>query len=213
MIPIRSFLIKGAKSEKTVESIRRNITVQGGNSITSASDASNESLCKGKRKEKEKLQRLRSLVRGQRKDLKARMLEVLREEVERIRKQCWKLMISKKQEYLLSITKGYKYMLLKREVEFRCLTRTLRGKLFIPLSADDVILTPERSMMNCLSSPPLLLQAIAAHTQRLKTLMLRGNDIYMLGLMEQGTRSYWFDPKLEYIDIKYALKGKTQNIP
>lgn len=52
MIPIRSFLIKGAKSEKTVESIRRNITVQGGNSITSASDASNESLCKGKRKEK-----------------------------------------------------------------------------------------------------------------------------------------------------------------
>lgn len=64
-------------------------------------------------------------------------------------------------------------MLLKREVEFRCLTRTLRGKLFIPLSADDVILTPERSMMNCLSSPPLLLQAIAAHTQRLKTLIFR----------------------------------------
>lgn len=105
MIPIWSFLMNRAKSEKTVESIRRNITVHGG-SGSSSSDANpvkEESKAKGRRKEKafagesreaalcereaaaKEVERLRNVVRRQRKDLKARMLEVSREESERKR--------------------------------------------------------------------------------------------------------------------------------
>lgn len=88
-----------AKSEKTVESIRRNITVHGGGGVANPA--------KGRRKEKgfggesesesreaalrerevaaKEVERLRNVVRRQRKEVKARMLEVSREEAERKR--------------------------------------------------------------------------------------------------------------------------------
>ncbi|KAI4352369.1 hypothetical protein L6164_006629 [Bauhinia variegata] len=120
MIPIWNFLINRVKSEKTVENIRRNITVHGdgdGGDGAAAAAGSNTSLVgagkeegrsKGRRKEKilgesssavetreaalqerdlaaKEVERLRNIVRRQRKDLKARMLEVSREEAERKR--------------------------------------------------------------------------------------------------------------------------------
>lgn len=120
MIPIWSFLITRVKSEKTVENIRRNITVHGGNSSGSNESGSGSLVNLGKdevgrskvgrRKEKvaavvvgesaaesrevalqereaagKEVERLRNIVRRQRKDLRARMLEVSREEAERKR--------------------------------------------------------------------------------------------------------------------------------
>lgn len=113
MIPVWSFLINRVKSEKTVENIRRNITVHGGSSDGSSGISvgvgKEESKTKGRRKDKQlsgessnvaesrevalqekelaakEVERLRNIVRRQRKDLKARMLEVSREEAERKR--------------------------------------------------------------------------------------------------------------------------------
>lgn len=118
MIPIWNFLITRVKSEKTVENIRRNITVHGGGDIGgSGNNAAVAAAGKeegggrsrgGRRKEKaggdsssaaetreaalqeresaaKEVERLRNIVRRQRKDLKARMLEVSREEAERKR--------------------------------------------------------------------------------------------------------------------------------
>ncbi|ESQ47139.1 hypothetical protein EUTSA_v10027646mg [Eutrema salsugineum] len=108
MIPIWSFLINRVKSEKTVERIRRNITVHGGGS-SNVSSGKEESKGKGRRREKtvtgesssyaegreaalqerelaaKEVERLRNIVRRQRRDLKSRMLEVSREEAERKR--------------------------------------------------------------------------------------------------------------------------------
>ncbi|KAG2278727.1 hypothetical protein Bca52824_061282 [Brassica carinata] len=81
MIPVWGFLINRVKSEKTVDSIRRNITVHG---VDAVSLVKEESKVKGREAAKE-VERLRNLVRRQRKDLKARMLEVSREEAERKR--------------------------------------------------------------------------------------------------------------------------------
>ncbi|KAF8107299.1 hypothetical protein N665_0124s0090 [Sinapis alba] len=283
MIPIWGFLINRVKSEKTVESIRRNITVHGGGS---GSDAVNlvkeESKVKGRRKDKglageslsgaesreaalrerevavKEVERLRNLVRRQRKDLKARMLEVSREEAERKRmlderanyrhkqvmleaydQQCdeaarifaeyhKRLQIYVNQaraaqrsslDYLGDLSSK-----LSTNNEREAVYSSVRGSK----SADDVFLaetTRERSIrkacealashmvdricnsfpayegngihshpeletaklsfefdgeisdemraviLSCLSSPPLLLQAIAAHTLRLKTLI------------------------------------------
>ncbi|WZZ36524.1 hypothetical protein YC2023_019925 [Brassica napus] len=87
------------------------------------------------REEQEKLQRLRSLVRGPRKDLKARMLEVSREEVER------KRMPDERGRHKQAMLEAYDQQEARIFAEYhKSLTRTLRGKLFIPLSADDVIL-------------------------------------------------------------------------
>ncbi|KAI6700436.1 hypothetical protein NL676_014760 [Syzygium grande] len=112
MISVWSFLIKRVKSEKTVENIRRNITVHGGGDGGGGGSASlgkEEGRGKGRRKEKaggdgsggladsreaalqerelaaKEVDRLRNILRRQRKDLKARMLEVSREEAERKR--------------------------------------------------------------------------------------------------------------------------------
>ncbi|WCJ25526.1 AUGMIN subunit 5 [Euphorbia peplus] len=107
MIPIWNFLIKRVKSEKTVESIRRNIVVHGGaESGSLGGSGKEEGRSKGgRRKEKmvgessesreaalqerelaaKEVERLRNVVRRQRKDLKARMMEVAREEAERKR--------------------------------------------------------------------------------------------------------------------------------
>ncbi|XP_024023287.1 AUGMIN subunit 5 [Morus notabilis] len=111
MIPIWNFLITRMKSEKTVENIRRNITVHGsdgsGGSVSSGKEEGGRSRG-GRRKEKasgeglstaesretallereaaaKEVERLRNILRRQRKDLKARMLEVSREEAERKR--------------------------------------------------------------------------------------------------------------------------------
>lgn len=110
MIPIWNFLITRVKSEKTVENIRRNITVHGGGDVGGSGNAGKEESRSrgGRRKEKaggdsssaaetreaalqerelaaKEVERLRNIVRRQRKDLKARMLEVSREEAERKR--------------------------------------------------------------------------------------------------------------------------------
>ncbi|KAJ4833097.1 AUGMIN subunit 5 [Turnera subulata] len=115
MIPIWNFLATRVKSEKTVENIRKNITVHGGggegSSVGAANFGKEEGRSKGgRRKEKgfgvgeasssgesregavrereaaaKEVERLRNLVRRQRKDLKARMIEVSREEAERKR--------------------------------------------------------------------------------------------------------------------------------
>ncbi|KAF3590604.1 hypothetical protein DY000_02025561 [Brassica cretica] len=278
MIPIWSFLMNRAKSEKTVESIRRNITVHGG-SGSSSSDANpvkEESKAKGRRKEKafagesreaalcereaaaKEVERLRNVVRRQRKDLKARMLEVSREEAERKRmlderanyrhkqvtleaydQQCdeaariFAEYHKRLQVYVNQARNAQRSSLdslsdlsskLSTNSEREAVYSSVRGSK----SADDVILVEtarERSIrraceslashmadrisnsfpayegngihshpevetaklsfeydgeisdemrgviVNCLSSPPLLLQAIAAHTLRLKTLI------------------------------------------
>ncbi|XP_028804303.1 AUGMIN subunit 5 [Neltuma alba] len=113
MIPVWNFLITRVKSEKTVENIRRNIAVHGdadhGGSVSSlVSAGKEEGRSKGRKKEKilaesssaaetreaalqerdlaeKEVERLRNIVRRQRKDLRARMLEVSREEAERKR--------------------------------------------------------------------------------------------------------------------------------
>lgn len=114
MIPVWNFLITHVKSEKTVENIRRNITVHGGGGGSSGGDSGGggckeEGRSRGRRKEKvvveeglavaetreaalqeresaaKEVERLRNIVRRQRKDLRAKMLEVSREEAERKR--------------------------------------------------------------------------------------------------------------------------------
>ncbi|CAH2044896.1 unnamed protein product [Thlaspi arvense] len=286
MIPIWSFLINRAKSEKTVESIRRNITVHGGSSdagvASSVNPVKEESKAKGRRKEKavageslssaesreaalheremaaKEVERLRNVVRRQRKDLKARMLEVSREEAERKRmlderanyrhKQATLEAYDQQCDEAARIFAEYHkrlqiYVNQARDAQMSSLDSSsdLSSKLSTNIereavyssvkgskSADDVILvetTRERNIrkaceslashmvdricnsfpayegsgihshpelettklgfeydgeisdemraviLNCLSSPPLLLQAIAAHTLRLKTLI------------------------------------------
>ncbi|XP_027928495.1 AUGMIN subunit 5 [Vigna unguiculata] len=108
MIPVWDFLVTRAKSEKTVRNIRRNITVHGGDG---GGEAKEEVRGKGARKKERALiagegsetattreaalqerdlaakevERLRNIVRRRRKDLRAKMLEVSREETERKR--------------------------------------------------------------------------------------------------------------------------------
>lgn len=114
MIPIWGFLLKRVKSEKTVENIRKNIMVHGssgggesGNLVNLGKEES-KSRRGGRRKDKgfgesasgsesreaalneremaaKEVERLRHIVRRQRKDLRARMLEISREEAERKR--------------------------------------------------------------------------------------------------------------------------------
>lgn len=124
MIPVWNFLLTRVKSEKTVENIRRNITVHGGGggggesggggggggSSVNLRKEEGRSRGSGRRKEKavvveeglgaaeareaalqerdaaaREVERLRNIVRRQRKDLRAKMLEVSREEAERKR--------------------------------------------------------------------------------------------------------------------------------
>ncbi|KAK6128781.1 hypothetical protein DH2020_037487 [Rehmannia glutinosa] len=99
MIPVWNFLLKRVKSDKTVENIRRNILVHGADDVdkgrrkgkfgvgkeeTSSSSSREMALQEREIAEKE-VERLRQIVRRQRKELKARMIEVSREEAERKR--------------------------------------------------------------------------------------------------------------------------------
>lgn len=109
MIPLWSFLLKRVKSEKTVDTIRRNILVHGEKDNAIAATDNGRRSKGGRKKEKpigssslgegnsretalqerqfaeKEVERLRHTVRRQRKELKARMLEVSREEAERKR--------------------------------------------------------------------------------------------------------------------------------
>lgn len=130
MIPVWNFLINRVKSEKTVERIRRNITVHGGSSNASIGSSVNfgkeESKGKGRRKENplsgesvegreaalqerelaaKEVERLRNIVRRQRKDLKARMLEVSREEAER------KRMLDERANYRFDLNLNFEYII------------------------------------------------------------------------------------------------------
>ncbi|XP_042058471.1 AUGMIN subunit 5-like [Salvia splendens] len=99
MIPVWDFLLKRVKSEKTVENIRRNILVHGaddgdkgrrreksgvGKGESGGGSSRGMALQERELAEKE-VERLRQIVRRQRKELKARMIEVSREEAERRR--------------------------------------------------------------------------------------------------------------------------------
>ncbi|KAL1563198.1 AUGMIN subunit 5 [Salvia divinorum] len=99
MIPVWNFLLKRVKSEKTVENIRRNILVHGaddgdkgrrreksgvGKGETGGGSSREMALQERELAEKE-VERLRQIVRRQRKELKVRMIEVSREEAERRR--------------------------------------------------------------------------------------------------------------------------------
>ncbi|CAA0823341.1 Unknown protein [Striga hermonthica] len=98
MIPVWNFLLKRVKSEKTVENIRRNILVHGADDVgkgrreklgvgkEEGSSGGNREMALQERELAEKeVERLRQIVRRQRKELKARMIEVSREEAERKR--------------------------------------------------------------------------------------------------------------------------------
>ncbi|XP_059641277.1 AUGMIN subunit 5 [Cornus florida] len=117
MIPVWNFLLQRVRSEKTVDNIRRNILVHGGDeggsgNVDPVKDGEMGRI-RGRRKEKrgvggessssnsmessreiglqernlaeKEVEKLRHIVRRQRKELKARMLEVSREEAERKR--------------------------------------------------------------------------------------------------------------------------------
>ncbi|KAG2710897.1 hypothetical protein I3760_04G050800 [Carya illinoinensis] len=110
MIPVWNFLIARVKSAKTAENIRRNITAHGGGGSGSGCGSGKEEVRgRGRRKEKlpveeglgvadtreaalqeresaaKEVERLGQIARRQRKDLRAKMLEVSREEAERKR--------------------------------------------------------------------------------------------------------------------------------
>lgn len=100
MIPVWSFLLQRVRSERTVGTLRRNILVHG------VSPAAADAAAGGRRRERERgksgleereaalrerdlaeeeAARLRGVVRRQRKELRARMAEIAREETERKR--------------------------------------------------------------------------------------------------------------------------------
>ncbi|XP_047949999.1 AUGMIN subunit 5 [Salvia hispanica] len=99
MIPVWDFLLKRVKSEKTVENIRRNILVHGADDGDkgrrreksgvgkgeSGGGSSREMALQERELAEKEVERLRQIVRRQRKELKARMIEVSREEAERRR--------------------------------------------------------------------------------------------------------------------------------
>lgn len=107
MIPIWNFLITRVKSENTVKNIRKNITVHGDSGALVKMGKEEGRSKGGRRKEKlgesstaaevreaalqereaaeKEVEKLRNIVKRQKKDLKARMLEVSRAEAERKR--------------------------------------------------------------------------------------------------------------------------------
>lgn len=114
MIPVWNFLLKRVKSEKTVENIRRNILVHGGEGIevesvqrsrdrrreianVAGGETSREAAVQEREAAEKEVERLRQVVRRQRKELKARMLEVSKEEAER------KRMLDERSNYRWSI--------------------------------------------------------------------------------------------------------------
>ncbi|GMP30807.1 hypothetical protein CsSME_00005303 [Camellia sinensis var. sinensis] len=151
MIPVWNFLVKRVKSDKTVENLRRNILVfhdgdDGGGGGGAGADSLKGGHAgrrgRGRRKEslressvessreialqerdlaKKEAERLRHIVRRQRKELKVRMSEVSREEAERKRmldeRSNYRLMINsvmKRQKYLQSIISAFVTLLIKQ---------------------------------------------------------------------------------------------------
>ncbi|RLN36092.1 AUGMIN subunit 5 [Panicum miliaceum] len=95
MIPVWSFLLRRVRSERTVATARRNILVhgvaarrarEGGAMGAGAGDAAaREAEARERDLAAEEAERLRGVVRRQRKELRARIAEVAREEAERKR--------------------------------------------------------------------------------------------------------------------------------
>uniref|UniRef100_A0A804MN56 AUGMIN subunit 5 n=1 Tax=Zea mays TaxID=4577 RepID=A0A804MN56_MAIZE len=95
MIPVWSFLLRRVRSERTVATARRNILVhgvaarrarEGGAMGAGAGDAAaREAEARERDLAAEEAERLRGIVRRQRKELRARIAEVAREEAERKR--------------------------------------------------------------------------------------------------------------------------------
>ncbi|OEL26954.1 AUGMIN subunit 5 [Dichanthelium oligosanthes] len=95
MIPVWSFLLRRVRSERTVATARRNILVhgvaarrarEGGAMGVGAGDAAaREAEARERDLAAEEAERLRGVVRRQRKELRARIAEVAREEAERKR--------------------------------------------------------------------------------------------------------------------------------
>jgi hypothetical protein len=95
MIPVWSFLLRRVRSERTVATARRNILVHGvaarrareggviGAGVGDA--AAREAEARERDLAAEEAERLRGIVRRQRKELRARIAEVAREEAERKR--------------------------------------------------------------------------------------------------------------------------------
>lgn len=98
MIPVWSFLLQRVKSEKTVTKIRRNILVHGGGDDagkgrrgerekgnSGGGGSSREMALQERELAQKEVERLRQILRRQRKELKAKMAEVTKEETERKR--------------------------------------------------------------------------------------------------------------------------------
>ncbi|OAY78970.1 AUGMIN subunit 5 [Ananas comosus] len=99
MVPVWSFLLQRVRSERTVATARRNILVHGaaGESAAAAAarrrrgggivgdEEAREAAARERDLAEEEAERLRSVVRRQRKELRARMAEAAREESERKR--------------------------------------------------------------------------------------------------------------------------------
>lgn len=91
MVPVWNFLLRRVRSEHTVSTARRNILVHGVDVDKSMGRRSRDKDGKGfeeaERRERdlaeEEVERLRGIVRTQRKELKARITEVARQESER----------------------------------------------------------------------------------------------------------------------------------
>ncbi|KAL6846617.1 hypothetical protein ACP4OV_024065 [Aristida adscensionis] len=97
MIPVWSFLLRRVRSERTVATARKNILVHGvaarrareGGAAAGAAGAGDAAAREAEARERdlaaEEAERLRGVVRRQRKELRARIAEVAREEAERKR--------------------------------------------------------------------------------------------------------------------------------
>ncbi|KAG8056641.1 hypothetical protein GUJ93_ZPchr0002g26482 [Zizania palustris] len=94
MLPVWSFLLRRVRSERTVSTARKNILVHGvaarrareGGAGAGAGDAAaREAEARERDLAAEEAERLRGVVRRQRKELRARIAEVVREEAERKR--------------------------------------------------------------------------------------------------------------------------------
>jgi hypothetical protein len=94
MIPVWSFLLRRVRSERTVATARRNILVhgvaarrarEGGPGVGAGDAAAREAEARERDLAAEEAERLRGVVRRQRKELRARTAEVAREEAERKR--------------------------------------------------------------------------------------------------------------------------------
>ncbi|KAL5563220.1 hypothetical protein UlMin_032967 [Ulmus minor] len=198
MIPVWKFLITRVKSEKTVENIRRNIMVHGGGggggdggapmSLGKEEDRSRggrqkekvlgESSSAAETKEMSSLERdmaekevekLRNILRRQRKYLKAKMLEHKHVMLEAYDQQC--------DEVAKIFTEYHKrlhfYVIQARDAQRSSVDSSTEVVTSYSGNNEKEAVGKSVITVNFLKSLPLLLQAITAHTSRLKSLISR----------------------------------------